>query len=292
MSLAACVRRWPSTTRWPLFANSLRPRNGSSTDGCASLNWRNSGSWSSRPSMRQIQARVPTLPTPDHLAGRVDVAEALEQLAPVARERAPVRADDAAEELLDLRRRARRGHPRSARSAAGRRRSASSPSTTSVSLPNAFMLSFVRPLATFASGRSRPWRPSASPPGLNAREQIVDVDAASTRCRGCASRRTRGCSRGTTRPTSWLIVGALLLVEAAIAPGDGEAGDEPFDVPLERAGERLVEVVEAEDELAGRARRSRRSSTGGHRRRAGCGARSAGRPPDPTPSGRRRRDRT
>ena len=44
--------------------------------------------------------------------------------------------------------------------------------------------------------------------------------------------------------------GALLLVEAAIAPGDGEARGEPLDVPLERAGERLVEVVEAEDELA------------------------------------------
>ena len=38
----------------------------------------------------------------------------------------------------------------------------------------------------------------------------------------------------------------LLRIEAAIAPCDGEAGDEPFDVPLERAGERLVEVVDAE----------------------------------------------
>ncbi len=38
---------------------------------------------------------------PDDLAGRVDVPEALEQLAPVTRERAPVGADDAAEELLD-----------------------------------------------------------------------------------------------------------------------------------------------------------------------------------------------
>ena len=38
----------------------------------------------------------------DHLAGRVHVAEAFEQLAPVARERAAVGAHDAAEELLDL----------------------------------------------------------------------------------------------------------------------------------------------------------------------------------------------
>ena len=34
-----------------------------------------------------------------------------------------------------------------------------------------------------------------------------------------------------------------------IASGDGEAGHQPFDVPLERARQRLVEVVDAEDEL-------------------------------------------
>ena len=52
------------------------------------------------------------------------------------------------------------------------------------------------------------------------------------------------------RPTSMLMVVALLLVEAAVAACDGEARDEPLDVPLERAGERLVEVVEAEYHLA------------------------------------------
>ena len=45
-----------------------------------------------------------------------------------------------------------------------------------------------------------------------------------------------------------LIAGPLLLVEAAVAAGDGEARDEPLQVPLERAGQRLVEVVEAEDQ--------------------------------------------
>ena len=67
MSLAACIRRCPSTTRWPWLANSLLPRNGSSTEACASLACRNSGSSLSRPSMRMIQARVPTLPTPTTL---------------------------------------------------------------------------------------------------------------------------------------------------------------------------------------------------------------------------------
>ncbi len=50
---------------------------------------------------------------------------------------------------------------------------------------------------------------------------------------------------------------ALLVVEAAVATCDGEAGDEPLDVPLERPGVRLVEVVDAEDEPAvGRRKRA------------------------------------
>ena len=41
---------------------------------------------------------------------------------------------------------------------------------------------------------------------------------------------------------------ALFGVEVTIASGDGEAGHQPLDVPLERAGERLVEVIDAEDQ--------------------------------------------
>ena len=37
-------------------------------------------------------------------------------------------------------------------------------------------------------------------------------------------------------------------VEPAAAPGHGEAGDEPLQIPLERARQRLVEVVHVEDE--------------------------------------------
>ena len=44
MSGAACIIRCPSTTRRPCWLNWLFPRNGSSTEACASLNWRNSGS--------------------------------------------------------------------------------------------------------------------------------------------------------------------------------------------------------------------------------------------------------
>ena len=40
----------------------------------------------------------------------------------------------------------------------------------------------------------------------------------------------------------------VLPVEPALATGDLEARDQALDVPLERAGKRLVEVVQAEDE--------------------------------------------
>ncbi len=86
MSLAACISRCPSTTRWPWLANSLLPRNGSSTEGWASLHCRKSGSSSSRPTISTTQARVPTLPTPDDLAREVREAVALEQLAAIALE--------------------------------------------------------------------------------------------------------------------------------------------------------------------------------------------------------------
>ena len=94
------------------------------------------------------------------------------------------------------------------------------------------------------------------------------------------------------RPTVLVDRGALLLVEAAVAPRDGEARGEPLDVPLERAGERLVEVVEAEDDLAvgrGEAAEVRQVRIAAE---LGVepGARARWR--DPTPSGRRRRGRT
>ena len=48
---------------------------------------------------------------------------------------------------------------------------------------------------------------------------------------------------------AWLIDLRSLGVEAPIASGDSEAGHQPLDVPLERARQRLVEVIDAEDQL-------------------------------------------
>ena len=67
MSLVACISRCPATTRWPMLVYLLAPTNRLSTDASASFTCRNSGSDSSRPSIKMIQQRVPTLPTPTTL---------------------------------------------------------------------------------------------------------------------------------------------------------------------------------------------------------------------------------
>ena len=122
----------------------------------------------------------------DDLAGSVDVAEALEQVAPVAGQRAPVRAEDGPDGLAEV----------SARSA-GRRSSIGtmsggsamirgSPSTKWVSLSNARMLSLARALATVRSNcfSSPRWRRRPTPTAWCSRR------GGRTRCRACPSGRT------------------------------------------------------------------------------------------------------
>ena len=246
MSLAACVSRWPSTTRWPGFANALSPRNGSSTDACASLSCSSSGSASSRPSMSTIHARVPTLPDADHLARRVHVAVALQQPATVCGERPPVGADDAAHEVLHLLR-ADAGHdvldrdderwvaddPPLAVDDLGqlRERLQCCPSTVA--------------LATLRSNALRCF--AATPLGGTGSRRRPDRSA-STRRRGSTCPRTRAIASRYARATARLILCRSLVVEPTVATGHREARDEPLHVPLERTGQRLVEVVDAEDQ--------------------------------------------
>src|SRR5262249_16638590 len=67
MSLSACIRCCPATTRSPWLVYWLRPQYSASTDGWASLACKNNGSTPSPASISTIQARVPTLPTPTTL---------------------------------------------------------------------------------------------------------------------------------------------------------------------------------------------------------------------------------
>ena len=84
MSLAACIRRWPSTTRWPWLANALAPRNGSSTDASASLACRKQRVLVVAAEQQDDPRARADAADADDLARRVDVAEALEQAAAVA----------------------------------------------------------------------------------------------------------------------------------------------------------------------------------------------------------------
>ena len=135
--------------------------------------------------------------------------------------------------------------PRSASRPEGRPTIRGSPSTISVSFANAFRLSFDRVLARFCSARFRSFARHCV---QTARRTGPRRRRACTRGRGCPSRRRRPSPPGTRAPTGQVDRLALLLVEAAVAAGDGEAGGQPLHVPLERARKRLVEVVDAEHE--------------------------------------------
>ena len=66
--VAAWSSRWPSTTRRPSLSYRLAPTCGLSTDGCASLICRNSGSSPASLASSTMIARVPTDPTPTTLS--------------------------------------------------------------------------------------------------------------------------------------------------------------------------------------------------------------------------------
>ena len=178
----------------------------------------------------------------------MDVAEPLEQLAPIARERPAVRPNHVTEELLHL------------VDVVGvdfldrddQRRVADDPQLS---------VDHFRQLAERLDAVLRPALGDVrlEPlPGLgvlgealrpHAGEQVVDVDARVPDVE--VAHRGERADVLPVRASDLLVDrGALLLVEAAVTPGDGEARSETLDVPLERPGERLVEVVEAEDELA------------------------------------------
>ena len=166
-----------------------------------------------------------------------------------------------------------------------------SPSTIVVSLLNAFMLSFVRPLATFASSRFSALASFAVASCLTraTRSSTSIREYQMSRFRIAANVADVLAVRAAHLPVD---LRPLLLVEAAVAAGDREARHEALHVPLERAGKRLVEVVEAEDELAvgcGEAAEVRQVRVAAELRvERRCGGRSR----DPRPSGRRPRGRT
>ena len=85
MSLTVCMSRWPTTTRCPQFSYSLGPTNSSSTDAPASFACRNNGS--RVVAQQQHHPRPgPDAAHPDHLARDVDQPD-IGRGAPVGRAR-------------------------------------------------------------------------------------------------------------------------------------------------------------------------------------------------------------
>ena len=79
MSLAACISRWPSTTRCPWLENSDLPANRSSTECGASFAWRNRAIARVVSQQQYHPAAHAHAPHAHDLARKVGVAKALEQ---------------------------------------------------------------------------------------------------------------------------------------------------------------------------------------------------------------------
>ena len=154
MSLAACVSRWPSTTRWPWLVECALAQERLEHRRLRLLELEEqrialvAAEHEHDPGARADAAHA------DDLARRVDVAVALEQPPAVGGQGAPVGADA-------LPGRTPRAPPRSAPDATSSIGTMSggsltilrSPSTTSVSFANAFRLSFDCAFATLRSNR-------------------------------------------------------------------------------------------------------------------------------------------
>ena len=121
-----------------------------------------------------------------------------------------------------------------------------SPSTSCVSFANAFMLSLVR---AFVGGLCHGVRLvlrlllAQSPlDRLDVEPGVPDVEVARL------GQLPHPLAVGADRVQNGFR--AFGVGEVAVAAGDLEARREPLHVPLERSGQRLVEVVEVEDERA------------------------------------------
>src|SRR3954452_10569098 len=96
MSLADCISHWPSTTRWPWFGWPAAPRCGSGPEGgdvvTPSIKGACPAPARERTAPRRAERQAEPRPRAhaadaDHLAGEVDVAEALQQMAAIGPQR-------------------------------------------------------------------------------------------------------------------------------------------------------------------------------------------------------------
>ena len=92
MSLAACMRRWPSTTRWPWFVEPARAEERLEHGRLGLLELQEQRVVAVAAEQQHDPRAGADAADADDLARRVDVAEALEQAAAVARQASAVGA--------------------------------------------------------------------------------------------------------------------------------------------------------------------------------------------------------
>ena len=252
MSLAACISRWPATTRSPVVGElAASPTNGSSTDGLGLLDLqeqrvgRRRGRAAARSSSgcRRCRRRRPCGPCPRTGTARAGAGGRSPACAGSSRDQ-PARSVcetaallDVGEQLLDRHDQRRLGDdPRLAVDHVGElaERLAGCPWS------RALAMRLVHGLAL---------------PRLSARSSNC---AAARRRRACAYQTSRlriagearASPRGTRATAAATISRRSLPREPVAAAGDLDAGRQPLDVPLPRAGQGLVEVVDVEHQSA------------------------------------------
>ena len=222
---------------------------GSSTEAWASFTCRNSGSSSSRPRSSTIQQRVPTLPTPTTLRARSTNSNWSSSTRRVGRQGASVAVSrPLRSRAASSSRQASRSRSPTARAAAGRCDPRAGRPRSSVSFAKALRLSWARALArslveTLASARAASGARASTRTSSTSSVGVPDVERShgGELAHGVAVRRT-------IAPATSLR--AALRAKPLPRAGHDEARGEALDVPLPGAGQRLVEVVDVEEQAA------------------------------------------
>jgi hypothetical protein len=182
---------------------------------------------------------------PHHLAGEIDASEPVEEHATIRRDRRAIAANDLVDRHLDFLRRGRRqlrqGHEQRRLDNEARllRVGACERRKCAAAVVAARPLDDLRELA-------------GQPPvvrGLQHVEHLCRVQARVPDVEVTKTREVAHCFAICPNAGEYDVL-ALGAVEPAVAAGDLEARCESFDVPFERTGKRLVEVVQVEDEIA------------------------------------------
>ncbi len=214
------------------------PAYGSSTDGRACLSWRKSGSLSLGHHEHDATDGADAADA-DHLDGHVHELEAVEEQAPVLRQRLPVSREGVLERARKLLMRVFAWVDRSG--VGFSLMVGASPSSVTSSGNSCSSTLRCRALST------RFWPRLRASSSVDRREGLLDVDARIPDVEHAHLAVLRHVL--SVRPhASERRVASVVFAEAIVAAGEHEARGETLHVPLPRTRQRLVEVVDVEDD--------------------------------------------